>query len=270
MAAWQESSSAVSAAKRASRARAQPTAAAAKAFDKSGASFMMALEEQLCVKLVVLCGAPGSGKSTLAEELSRRGWAVASQDTLKTLQKVEEFAHCEISAGGRVVVDRCNQTEQIRQVWWSVLRRAKLPPRAALVVWLDVPQDECKKRILACAGHSMLPPTQESLKIVDAFNREFEAPAAGSYAVWRERGPRIDVSELAERVDAQSPANLRSSNKAPEAQPKEPQAESALDKLAAMGWPKSVCAAALTESGGNEEQALESLLCGPSPRNGFE
>ena len=248
------------------RARRQPAweKAADEAFERSGAAFMMAAAAgafgtDARLSLVVLCGIPGCGKSTLAAALKAKGFVVVCQDHLGSRQKCEAAASAALARGDKVCVDRCNHTHQQRELWLALAARAD-PDAACLVVHLDASPAVAKKRVMARKKHATLPAAPASLGIVDRFAKEFEPVTQPR--TWRLAGAwrAADAAAAIDAVGASASAPPPSALPAPAAAP----AETPADRLAAMGWPKALCEAALKKARGDEDAAVDLLLTEPA------
>eukprot|EP00411_Alexandrium_monilatum_P091689 CAMPEP_0175761808 /NCGR_PEP_ID=MMETSP0097-20121207/66861_1 /TAXON_ID=311494 /ORGANISM="Alexandrium monilatum, Strain CCMP3105" /LENGTH=220 /DNA_ID=CAMNT_0017071415 /DNA_START=15 /DNA_END=673 /DNA_ORIENTATION=+ len=142
------------------------------------------------LRMLVLCGLPGSGKSTLAARLrAELGWEVVNQDALGSRQACMKAARDHLrSPGGRVVIDRCNADVSQRAVWVQLaLQEFGLGALEIGCVWLDVPAEECDRRVLGRFGHRTLPPQASSLRVIRGFAASWEPPTAeeGFARLWR-------------------------------------------------------------------------------------
>ena len=90
--------------------------------------------------------------------------------------------------GRRCVVDRCNHTNQQRDLWIDILKKnaPKDKNAVALVLHLDADVETCKQRVLQRKNHKTLPPVPASKAVVDDFQRKFEDPA--QERVWNVEG----------------------------------------------------------------------------------
>eukprot|EP00913_Durusdinium_trenchii_P028597 g26820.t1 len=141
------------------------------------------------IRLLLLCGLPGSGKSTLAARFAASpDWTVVNQDTWHNKHTAQ------------VVASALRETEPKGSRWcrdralWTRLAKTEfhLSPSELACAWLDVPQEECARRVLQRFGHRTLPPQEASSKVIGGFARHFEEPqltasAEGFGRVWRLR-----------------------------------------------------------------------------------
>jgi atypical dual specificity phosphatase len=237
--------------------------AADQAWERSGARFMMQeagerADPPPTLLLVVLTGLPGSGKSFLAAQLKARGFALVCQDQLGSRQACEEAVTDLMKRGRRCVVDRCNHTNQQRDLWTALMatHAPKVKNACALVLHLDGDVAECKRRVLSRMNHKTLPPVAASAAVVDDFARKFEDPSQAR--VWTVEGA-WDGRQLALAVDASGTLD----EVPPEAlapPPPPPVEGGAVARLVAMGWAAAVCEAALQVSNADEAAAVDLLL----------
>eukprot|EP00930_Biecheleria_cincta_P036770 TRINITY_DN2519_c1_g1_i1.p1 TRINITY_DN2519_c1_g1~~TRINITY_DN2519_c1_g1_i1.p1 ORF type:complete len:1371 (-),score=221.24 TRINITY_DN2519_c1_g1_i1:278-4390(-) len=140
------------------------------------------------LRMLVLCGLPGSGKSTLAKKLNSLGWKVVNQDTLGSRQACLRAARAVLKQPRqRLVVDRCNSDAAQRAVWvQSAVRDFGLSAKDIGCIWLDVPAEECGRRVLNRFGHRTLPPQEASLKVIRGFAKSWQDPGVdeGFAHVW--------------------------------------------------------------------------------------
>ncbi|CAK9021617.1 Transcription factor bHLH140 (Basic helix-loop-helix protein 140) (AtbHLH140) (bHLH 140) (Transcription factor EN 122) (bHLH transcription factor bHLH140) [Durusdinium trenchii] len=146
------------------------------------------------IRLLLLCGLPGSGKSTLAARFAASpDWTVVNQDTLGSRQACMKAVRVALARKRKVLVDRCNVTRAQRALWTRLAKTEfHLSPSELACAWLDVPQEECARRVLQRFGHRTLPPQEASSKVIGGFARHFEEPqltasAEGFGRVWRLR-----------------------------------------------------------------------------------
>ncbi len=132
-------------------------------------------------RVLLLVGLPGSGKSTLAEAILAAGgvrWARVSQDELGNRQLCEQRMEELLADRVHVIVDRCNHDARQRAVWLQIARRARTAP--VEVVHLDVPLDECVRRVLRRPSHPTLAAAamgpQAAASIVYGFSKDFVRP----------------------------------------------------------------------------------------------
>jgi len=160
----------------------------------------------LPLRVLMLVGLPGSGKSTLAARLWDLGWRTVNQDTLGDRRACVASARKALSAGKRVVIDRCNISRLQRRVWLGIADELEV---CAGCIWLDVDQTECGQRVLQRFGHPTLPAESSSLGVISAFQDRLEAPVeAEGFVLWRTRcQDQLDsaieeIQELADRSEA--------------------------------------------------------------------
>mmetsp|Transcript_40210 Transcript_40210/g.95455 ORF Transcript_40210/g.95455 Transcript_40210/m.95455 type:complete len:99 (-) Transcript_40210:456-752(-) len=63
-----------------------------------------------------------------------------------------------------------------RAHWTRIARDLRMPIQAVAAVHVDVPMETCKQRVMARTSHKTLPPTRESLGIIERFRSTFEPP----------------------------------------------------------------------------------------------
>eukprot|EP00921_Rhytidocystis_pertsovi_P015831 GHVQ01025088.1.p1 GENE.GHVQ01025088.1~~GHVQ01025088.1.p1 ORF type:complete len:1378 (-),score=235.46 GHVQ01025088.1:1013-5146(-) len=114
------------------------------------------------MRVMVLMGLPASGKSSLSRELRGcvPGVIVCSQDEMGSRPKVAAAMsraltempsrRCVVS---RVIVDRCNVESWERRLWMDVAQDARVPSSQVGLVFLDVPSNLCRSRIVKRTGH---------------------------------------------------------------------------------------------------------------------
>jgi len=237
-----------------------------RAWERSGARFMMELDEakrnpKPKLTMVVLCGLPGSGKSLLAAALKRQGFATVCQDDLGSRQKCEARARDVLKKGRRVCIDRCNHTDQQRELWLELNAEnapAESPmtrqPPIALVVHLVADAALAKKRVLGRKGHQTLPAVPESKGIVDRFAREFEPPT-------QQRCWRVDRRWVPNHLAAAIMHNGHTADTLPPPPPPPlEKGKTPVERLSEMGWAPRLCEAALLNAGGDEDHAIDLLL----------
>ena len=237
--------------------------AADHAWERSGARFMMQqLAEQEdpppYLLLVVLTGLPGSGKSLLAAQLRARGFSLVCQDSLGSRQACEDAVTDLMKRGRRCVVDRCNHTNQQRDLWVDLMKKnaPKDKNAVALVLHLDADVETCKQRVLQRKNHKTLPPVPASKAVVDDFQRKFEDPS--QERVWNVEGDWSPQS-LALAVDLRGTLDEVPVG-ALKPPPPPSSADGAVARLVAMGWSQQVCEAALSISNDDESAAVDLLL----------
>ena len=115
-------------------------------------------------------------------------------------------------------------------------------------------------QVMARKKHATLPAAPASLGIVDRFAKEFEPVTQPR--TWRLAGAwrAADAAAAIDAVGASASAPPPSALAAPAAAP----AETPADRLAAMGWPKALCEAALKKARGDEDAAVDLLLTEPA------
>ncbi|CAJ1440009.1 unnamed protein product [Effrenium voratum] len=151
------------------------------------------------IRLLVLCGLPGSGKSTLASRMS--AWSVVNQDLLGSRQACMKAMRAGLKQGTPVVIDRCNATRAQRNVWTQLGAEFQLQPAEVACLWLDVPEEECGRRVLRRFGHSTLPPREASLTVIHGFAKKWQPPSKeeGFGHLWRVTSDR-DLQAFCEQV----------------------------------------------------------------------
>lgn len=128
--------------------------------------------------MALTVGLPGAGKSHLAARLlgGPRGarWARVNQDSMGSRRACEDAARRALGRGQCVLVDRTNIDPAQRAHW--VRMAAAHGCSRVLCVWLRTPAGVCRDRVLRREGHETLPPTHDSVRVVDLFLRSFVPP----------------------------------------------------------------------------------------------
>jgi len=153
------------------------------------------------LRMLVLCGLPGSGKSTLAARLRvELGWTIVNQDTLTSRQACMKAARAAFKEGdtGKVVIDRCNFNVAQRAPWVQLaIHEFGLQSHELCCVWLDVPAEECNRRVLTRLGHNSLPPRASSLEVIRRFADFWQQPdAKEGFGSVRRLASDIDIETL--------------------------------------------------------------------------
>ncbi|KAH3761358.1 polynucleotide kinase 3-phosphatase [Pelomyxa schiedti] len=123
--------------------------------------------------LVVLVGVPGSGKSHLATALEQRGWIRVNQDDLGTSDECMKLMQKSLKHRRSVILDRCNGFSKERRMW--IREAQKFAPVNFEVVHLNVPIDECKRRVSTRRNHPTLHGPDAS-NVIDEFSRTMQPP----------------------------------------------------------------------------------------------
>ena len=160
--------------------------------------------------------------------------------------------------GRRCVVDRCNHTNQQRDLWVELMTKhaPKDKNAVALILHLDADVETCKQRVLQRKNHKTLPPVPASKAVVDDFLRKFEEPS--QERVWNVEGDWSPQS-LALAVDLRGTLDEVPVG-ALKPPPPPSSADGAVARLVAMGWSQQVCEAALSISNDDESAAVDLLL----------
>lgn len=125
-------------------------------------------------KVVVLVGLPGCGKSWYAEKLSKEGYIVINQDTLKTRDACIMQVLVALSKNQNVVIDRCNVTKSQRKWWISLAKERKAQLECVLFEpHVDLSCQNAEKR----KGHPNFPTDPDKIEsIIRKFYESYEPP----------------------------------------------------------------------------------------------
>ena len=123
-----------------------------------------------------------------------------SQDELGSRQACESLAGQTLKQGRSVVIDRCNFDVSQREHWikiaqrYSSRRKQQVQARdrfahrvggsdskcngkiRVVAVFVNTPLEECKQRVMRRREHPTLPPTRESVQVVERFRRLLKPP----------------------------------------------------------------------------------------------
>jgi predicted kinase len=127
------------------------------------------------VHVLLLCGLPGSGKSTMASKLVKLGWYAASQDELGSRKLCEKYALKALKNGKSVVLDRCNLNDKERRQWIAFAKK-QCSVASVHCIYLNVPLDECKRRVASRKNHPTLGDGAESAQVLDRFAKGARPP----------------------------------------------------------------------------------------------
>ena len=133
-------------------------------------------------KFVMLMGMPAAGKSTFSNTLaseweklttkkshpkSKNGWVIVNQDKLGKKACIDlagRSAH-----RGRVILDRCNATQNERKVWMGILH---CPPKSeTALIYFATDVDTCIDRAQKRIGHDTIPERRGERIIQDMVKR---------------------------------------------------------------------------------------------------
>ena len=131
------------------------------------------------LRLVVMVAPPGSGKSTASNVFHEAGWVIVNQDDLGSRGACEKAVYKALATQKRVVVDRCNFSEEQRSYWLGIADSLGLTEENIVALALDVPIEVCKERVMSRSGHKTLPAVPSSMPVVDRLFSLREKPTTG-------------------------------------------------------------------------------------------
>jgi len=122
--------------------------------------------------LLIVCGLPGSGKSTVSKELEPFGWVRVNQDDLGSAEDCKKIMEKALKHCKSVIIDRCNVHAKERKMW---MQEAKKYTNQMEVLFLDVPMEECIRRVRERINHPTLDGENAEVVIRD-FQKRLEEP----------------------------------------------------------------------------------------------
>ena len=98
------------------------------------------------VAMYVMCGVPGSGKTTRSKQMAEEmGLVRFSYDEMRCYRQESFLRHAAeaMREGKNVILDTVNLTANVRK---KLLRYVEDIPCQKIVVFMDVPLEECQRR----------------------------------------------------------------------------------------------------------------------------
>ncbi|CED83497.1 Polynucleotide kinase 3' phosphatase [Phaffia rhodozyma] len=136
--------------------------------------------------LLILVGVVGSGKSTVANELeTEHGYVRCNQDEMQgNRHLVEQKVYQALQNGKNVVVDRTNFDSSQRSKFLNI--SSNFPHVKKWALFLDIPKDVCRTRLLTRTNHPTLEP-ERAIMVLNRFSKDLRPPTVneGFHRVYR-------------------------------------------------------------------------------------